>query len=126
MLKVAYLCVFIQISDSSFTPSPPIHQWRVLVPEIAVVQGTPAHYISPITHDKPIRESFHPDRGEEHVNDHAAHDDEQWAMELFKRNLSSDSSSSDILSVPTMSNVSIKVTTRLVLGWFAYAFNPHI
>ena len=102
MLKVAFLCVFIQISDSSFTPFPPIDQWRVLVPEIAVVQGAPAHYTSPITHDKSIRESFHPDRGEEYVNDHAAQDDEQSAMELFKRNLNRASSISRYEGAPDL------------------------
>ena len=86
LLKVAFLCVFIQISNSF---SPTIGQWRVLVPEAAVVQGSPAHTVSPLIHGKPIKESFRPNQEEEYVNEHAAQDDEQSAMEqLIKRDLS--------------------------------------
>ena len=79
-------------SSKCLTPpfifSPPIGHWRVLVPEVAVVQGSPPHYVSPLTHDKPIQESFHSDRGEEYVNEHAAQDDKKLVMEqLFERNL---------------------------------------
>ena len=57
---------------------------------VAVVQGSPAHYVSPFNHDKTIRESFHPGRGKEYVNEHAAQYDEldQRMEQVFKqRNL---------------------------------------
>ena len=70
----------------SFTPSPPIGQWRVLVPEAAFLQGSPAYSVSPPIHDKPTRES---DLGEEYTNDHADQDNKQSAMgKWFKQNLS--------------------------------------
>ena len=54
---------------------------------VAVVQGSPAHYVSAFNHDKPIRESFHPGRGEEYVNEHAAQYDQhdQWMEQFFKQ-----------------------------------------
>ena len=49
MLKVAILCVSMQMSNFSFTPSLPIGQRRVLVSKAAVVQieDSTAHYVSP-------------------------------------------------------------------------------
>ena len=63
MLKVAFLCVCIQLSNSSFTPSASIGQRWILVPEAAVVQleNSTAHYVSP---------PMNSDRGEEYVNEH--------------------------------------------------------
>ena len=60
MLKVAFLCVYIQLSNSLYYPLPPICQRRVLVPEAAVVQpeDLTAHYVSPLKSD----------RGEKYVN----------------------------------------------------------
>ena len=52
----------------------------VLVPEAAVMQGSKANYVSPLIHDKPNQKLFHPDCGEEYVNEHTAQDDEQSAM----------------------------------------------
>ena len=59
MLKVTILCVCIQTSNSSFTPSPLIGQRWVLVLETAVVrlEDPTAHYLSPLMHS---------DRGEEY------------------------------------------------------------
>ena len=85
--------VFIQMSNSSFTPSPPIAQWRVLVPEAAVVQGSPAHCESPLIHNKPIPESLHSNRGEEYKNEHtpATQNDEQSPKLPLKHRTSSSS-----------------------------------
>ena len=49
MLKVAILCVSMQMSNFSFTPSLPIGQRRVLVSKATVVQieDSTAHYVSP-------------------------------------------------------------------------------
>ena len=76
VLEVVFLSVFIQMSNSSFIPSPPFGQRRVLVPEAAVVQASPAHYVSPLIHDKPIQEPSHSDMG---VSD-TAEDDQQSAV----------------------------------------------
>ena len=77
------------MSNSSFTPSPPIGQWRVLVPEASVLQSSAAYQVSPLIHDEPIQKSFL-DRREKYVNEHtlAAQDDgEQSATkQLLKRN----------------------------------------
>lgn len=67
MLKVALLCVCIQLSNSFFTRFPPIGQRRILlvVQEAAVVQleDPTAHYVSP---------PLHSDRGVKYVNEHTA------------------------------------------------------
>ena len=53
------------------------------------MQGSPANYVSPLIHDKPIGESFYPDQGEEYVNEHTAQNDEQSAIgQGYKQNLS--------------------------------------
>ena len=56
--------------SNTFYSSPPICRWRVLVPEATTMQDPPAHYASPLVHDKSIRESFHSDWGKEYVNEH--------------------------------------------------------
>ena len=44
------------------------------------MQGSTADYVSPLIHDKPNQELFHPEWREEYVNKHTAQDDEQSAM----------------------------------------------
>ena len=102
--------------NSSFIPSPPIGHWRVLVPEAALMQGSPAHYyVSPLIHDKPIQESFYSDRG---VND-AAHGDEQSAMKqrLPRKHRASSTSrypnAADPLSITTTDVPSTSVSCSL-------------
>ena len=78
MLKVAFLCVCIQLSNySSTTPFPPIGRRRVIVPEAVVVQlEDPApHYVSP---------PLNSDRGEKNVNQHTA-DSSHVPQSLYMR-----------------------------------------
>ena len=62
---MAFLSVCIQLSNSSFTPSPPIGERRNLVPEAADVQLE-----DPIAHFEPP--PMYSDRREENVKEHTA------------------------------------------------------
>ena len=94
MLKVAFLCVCIQLSNSPFNPSLPIGQRRVLVPDAAVVQleDPIAPYVSlthigqrralvpetavvqleDLTAHNVLSPPLNSDRGEMYVNQHTA------------------------------------------------------
>ena len=51
------------------------------------MQDPPAHCVSPLIHDKLIKESLHSDGGEKYVNEHTAQDDKQSATkQLVKQN----------------------------------------
>ena len=81
------LSVFFHPKMSNSSPlSCHLSNGAFLVPETAAIQGSPAHYVSPLVHDKPNLESFHPDRGEEYVNENTSQAGEQSAMGQWLKN----------------------------------------